>query len=63
MPYSSTDELPDQFSKYGSRGREAAMKAFNSAVERGETESSAFKAAHKAAKIADGEEHLKNRMG
>jgi cation transport regulator ChaB len=52
MPYSSTDELPDQTSSLSSKQKRAFMHAFNSAVESGKDEKSAFKIAWAATGVS-----------
>jgi cation transport regulator len=55
MPYQSVSELPSAVKRrYGDRGREAFMAAFNRVVyEEGGDESRAFAIAHTAAKQAE----------
>ncbi len=58
MPYESISELPqEQVDQYTDHGKEAFLKAFNSALDTYDgDESTAFAVAHSAAKQADGKE-------
>lgn len=55
MPYDSIDDLPEaQVDQYSKHGKEAFLKAFNSALDTYDgDESTAFAVAHSAAKEAD----------
>lgn len=54
MPYTTVDQLPAQFAKYGPKGRKAALQAFNNAyAEYKGNEARAFATAHMAAKRAE----------
>lgn len=55
MPYDSIEDLPEkQVDQYSQHGKEAFLKAFNSALETYDgDESTAFAVAHSAAKEAD----------
>lgn len=53
MPYDSVDELPEsQTDQYSDKQKRAFLKAFNSAVDDGRDEQTAFKVAHSAAQDA-----------
>ena len=56
MPYQNIGDLPkEQVDQYSEHGREAFLKAFNSALQTYDgDESTAFAVAHSAAKRADG---------
>ena len=56
MPYESISDLPEeQVDQYSEHGKDAFLKAFNSALETYDgDESKAFAVAHSAAKRADG---------
>ena len=58
MPYDSISDLPEeQVDQYSEHGKEAFLKAFNSALETYDgDESTAFAVAHSAAKKAEGKE-------
>lgn len=58
MPYESISDLPEeQVDQYSQHGKEAFLKAFNSALETYDgDESTAFAVAHTAAKNADDED-------
>ena len=58
MPYDSISDLPaEQVDQYSDHGKEAFLKAFNSALETYDgDESRAFAVAHSAAKKADSKE-------
>ncbi|MGH3428500.1 MAG: hypothetical protein ACRDQZ_13185 [Mycobacteriales bacterium] len=54
MPYASGSDLPAQFKKYTSHGKDAAAQAFNSALKEYDgDEGKAYAVAHSAAKKAE----------
>lgn len=63
MPYKSGKDLPKkQFDQYSSHGRNAAAKAFDSALKEYGDESTAFAVAHHAASQADAsKQHPKHK--
>jgi cation transport regulator len=55
MPYASTSDLPPQFNKYSTKGKQVARAAFNNALKEYDgDEGKAFAVAHAAAKKASG---------
>lgn len=53
MPYTSPGQMPPAFQHYSAHGQQAAMQAFNSALQQHGNESIAFAVAHHAARMAE----------